>query len=183
MRVPLIALAAFLFCASSACKRSADPQHIATVDSLIIATDSLIQALRAVDIDRVRSIDSSYGSRSVAVAQRMRDTLRKEDALALANYHRTMSKYAGRSLKWHTEALGKLDVNRTQLMNLHNDLDKGLLEPVVATKYVNDERMAFAQVRQEVEQALAGTSCVIRDDAAYRSTVDSLLATDTIPVP
>jgi|GEM_PF-1824319 len=180
-RVPLLLLAAFLLCASSACRRSADTRNLATVDSLLLVTDSLIKGMNALDMARVARIDSSYASRKDMIQVRMRDTLRKEEALLLGNYHRTMTKSMGRAKREHGTVLAELATVREQLSDLRNDVDKGLLEPAVEVKYISDERLALAMARRNAEVVASSVGSVIRDDARYANAVDSVLVRDTIP--
>ena len=180
-RVPLIALATFLLCAHSACKRSADAHNLATVDSLLLVTDSLIKGMNALDMAAVAHIDSIYSSKKDQVQRRMRDTLTKDVALLLGNYHRTMTKSLGRAKRDHGTVLKELTIARTQLSDLRNDVDKSLLEREVEAKYINDERLALAKARRNADIVASSVGSVIRDQARFGSKVDSLLASDTIP--
>lgn len=179
-RVPLVALAAFLLCAHSACRRSADAHNLATVDSLLLVTDSLIKGMNALDMDAVARIDSLYASKKDVLQARMRDTLTKEEALLLGNYHRTMTKSLGRAKRDHGIVVKDLTMARTQLADLRNDVDKGLLEREVETKYISDERLALAKARRDADIVASSVGSVIRDEARWGNKVDSLLASDTI---
>ena len=180
-RVPLAIMAAFLLLAHSGCRRPADAHNLATVDSLLHVTDSLINAVKTLDIARIRRIDSLYALKAERVEQRMRDTLNKQEALALGNYHRTMSKDPGRTLKGQPSVLARLDVSLLQLKNLRNDVEKGLLEPAVESKYILDERAALARASADAETVFAGFATIVRDDGQYGAAVEALLAPDTIP--
>jgi hypothetical protein len=180
-RVPLLALAAFLLCAHSACRQSADAHNLATVDSLLLVTDSLIKGMNALDMASVSRIDSIYTSKKDMVQARMRDTLSKDEALLLVNYHRTMTKSLGRARKDHDAVLMELATTRTQLSDLRNDVDKGLLEREVEVKYISDERLALAKARRDADIVASSVASVIRDEARLGSKVDPLLAPDTIP--
>lgn len=180
-RVPLVALAAFLLCAHSACRRSADAHNLATVDSLLIVTDSLITGMNALDMDAVAHIDSVFASKKDMVQARMRDTLTKDEALLLGNYHRTMTKSLGRAKRDHGTVLGELTTSRTQLSALRNDVDKGLLERDVEVKYLSDERLALAKVRRNADVVASSVASVIRDETRLGGKVDSLLAPHTTP--
>lgn len=179
-RVPLAIMAAFLLCAHSACRRPADAHNLAAVDSLLHVTDSLISAVKTLDIARVKRIDSLYALKAERVEHYMRDTLDKPEALAFGNYHRTMSKYPGRTLKGHPSVLARLDVSLVQLKNLRNDIEKGLLEPAVGSKYILDERAALARASADAENVSAGFATILRDDLQYGAVVDSLLTADTL---
>lgn len=178
-RVPLIALAAFLLCAHSACRRAADARNLATVDSLLLITDTLLTKVNALDMAGLARIDSLFLLRKDQVEARMRDTLSKEAALALGNYHRTMTKSLGRAQRDHGAVLKDLTLARTQLTALRNDVDKGLLEPGAEVKYISDERLALARARHGSDVVSASVASVLRAQDRYHHTVDSLLSTDT----
>lgn len=180
MRVPLIAMAAILLCAQSACRRAADTRDLATVDSLLLVTDTLIGKVNALDMEELARIDSVFLLRKVRVEMRMRDTLSKDAALVLGNYHRTMTKSLGRAKRDHGTVLKDLALARTQLTALRNDVEKGLLEPGTEVKYISDERLALARARRGSEVVSASVASVLRDHGRYGHLVDSLLGTDTI---
>lgn len=177
----MLLLAAFLICANTACRRSADTRNLATVDSLLLVTDSLITGMNALDLAEVARIDSLYASRKDMLQARMRDTLTKEEALLLGSYHRTMTKSMGRAKRDHGTVLEELSTARAQLAHLRNDVGKSLLEPEVEIKYLSDERLALAQAHRKADVVAASVGSVIRDNARYGDAVDSLLAQDTFP--
>ena len=177
----MVALAAFLLCAHSACRRSADAHNLATVDSLLLVTDSLITGMNALDMAAVARIDSLYASKKDLVEARMHDTLSKNVAILFGNYHRTMTKSMGRAKRDHGVVLQELIVARTQLADLRNDVDKSLLERELEMKYISDERLALAKARHDAGVVASSVGSVIRDQARFGSKVDSLLASDTIP--
>ena len=177
----MVALAAFLLCSHSACRRSADAHNLATVDSLLLVTDSLITGMNALDMAAVARIDSLYASKKDLVEARMHDTLSKNVAILFGNYHRTMTKSMGRAKRDHGVVLQELIVARTQLADLRNDVDKSLLERELEMKYISDERLALAKARQNAGVVASSVGSVIRDQARFGSKVDSLLASDTIP--
>jgi hypothetical protein len=180
-RVPLVALAAFLLCANSACRRPADAHNLATVDSLLLVTDSLIKGMNTLDMAAVTRIYSLYASKKDLVQARMHDTLTKEEALLFGNYHRTMTGSLGRAKKEHGTVLKELRTARTQLSDLRSDVEKSLLERDVEVKYISDERLALAKARHDADIVASSVASVIRDEARYGSKVDSLLVPDTIP--
>lgn len=180
-RVPLLALAAFLLCMQSACRRSANTRNLATVDSLLHATDSLIGKMKTLDLSGVERIDSLYALKEARIQERMRDTLQKEEALTLGNYYHTMSKNPKRAIQGRLSVLQRSEQSLSQLTNLRNDVEKGLLEPTVELRYIGDEVTALAQVMRDGEMVEAAAASVIRDDARYGAVIDSMLVKDTIP--
>lgn len=150
-RVPLVALAAFLLCANSACRRLADAHNLATVDSLLVVTDSLINGMNALDMAAVSRINSILRVQKGHDADPHARHATKEEALLLGNYHRTMTKSMGRAKKDHGTVLQELTVARTQLSDLRNDMEKALLEREVEVKYISDERLELAKARHDAD--------------------------------
>jgi hypothetical protein len=178
-RVPLFVLAAFLLCVHGACRRSADARTLATVDSLLSVNDSLIKGMRALDLERVAGIDERFASRAERITALLRDTLRKEDALVLGNYHRTMTRYPRFVQEGSGSVVPRLERCRGQLQDLRSDLAKGLLDADQGTRYIQDERLALAEVRRDAERVATSVKTIFRNEAAYGAAVDSLLAMDT----
>ncbi len=177
----MMALAALLLCTQSACRRTADTANLAIVDSLMLTTDSLITGMNALDLAAVDSIDSLFSLKKETLVARMRDTLKKDDALVLGNYHRTMTKAIARVKGKHAPTLNDLTISRRQLADLRNDVEKGLLEPAVEAKYISDEKMSLAKARQTAETVAASVQSVLRDQSRYGPAVDSLLANSGTP--
>ncbi len=180
-RVPLIVLAAFLLCAHSACRRSADARNLSAVDSLMSVNDSLIKGLNALDLPRVARIDSAFMMKADRIMVLLRDTLDKASALVLGNYYRTMTKYPRFAQQGVGSVLDRLERCKDQLADLRNDVDKGLLEPTEEARYIKEEKLALAEARQDAEKVAASVKTILRDEATYVAVVDSMLATDTIP--
>jgi hypothetical protein len=140
----------------------------------------LITRVNALDMSELARIESEFMHRKDRVEARMRDTLSKDAALVLGNYHRTMTKSLGRAKRDHGAVLQDLMLARTQLTSLRNDVEKGLLEREVEAKYISDERLALARARRGSEVVSASVASVLRDQVRYGFRVDSLLGTDTI---
>jgi hypothetical protein len=180
-RVPLIALAALLLCAPSACTPSANPAHIASVDSLLLVTDSLTKGLHAMDLASLRALDSAYQPKKATVETLMRDTLNKEEAMILGNYHRNMTNRLSRALNDAGTVQEELTHTREQLENLKNDVTKGLLDASVENAYIGQERLAVAEVRRRASVLYSASKGVMLHHQRYSPLVDSLLRQHATP--
>jgi hypothetical protein len=174
-RVPLIVLAALLLCLPSACKRSANTAHLATLDSLLIITDSLITGINAMDLTALHTIDSTFKLKKDAVEARMRDTLSKPDAILLANFHRAMTKNLPGVNNEFSGVKNDLDLAKKQLIDLRHDVEKGLLDAPVESGFIGQEKMAVSAVREHASKLASSARGVVRDHERLAPQVDSLL--------
>ncbi len=181
-RIPLFALATFLLLSMGACERSADAKHLATVDSMIVATDTLLASLRVMDGAELQRLDSVHASMSGAIQQMLQDTLKKEDALALGNYHRAMSKTLGQVRKNDGTVRIDLQLVRKQLRDLRTDVNNGILEPGMESTYIQQERLFLTTADRNTNVLLAGNASVLRARDAYEARVDSLVANYTFTI-
>lgn len=182
-RVQSGVLAALLLSAHSACRRPANVDNLATLDTLLRATDSVTTLIKAIDVAGIRRLDSLYHLKAERINARMRDTLRKEDALALGNYVRTMSRYPANVEQGSNSVLKRCELGHNQLISLRSDVEKSLLEPEAELKYIADERAALEQVMHDAGTVSASAAGILRDEARYGATVDSMLVRDTLAVP
>lgn len=147
LRATLLAAIALLLCGlPQACRRAHDEAHLAQVDSLLHTADSLIALMKAQDTTDITAWTATYVQRHERLVARMGDTLGKAEALTLGNYHRLMDKTLGRARSEHGPALNGLQRARAQLLDLRNDVEKGLLEPADEGLYLEQERMALRAV-------------------------------------
>ena len=159
---------ALLLClVAPACRRTHDAGHLARVDSLLRTTDSLIALMGAVDTTDIAAWNALYGGRRGQLIARLGDTLAKAEALTLGNYHRLMDKTLGRARAEHGPALDGLQRARAQLLDLRNDVEKGLLEPADEELYIEQERLALRAVAHNA-------SVVMSTYANARSTLQEL---------
>ncbi len=180
--MPLFALAAFLLLGMGACKRSADAKNLATVDSMIVATDTLLASLRAIDGAELQRLDSVHASMSGAIQQMLQDTVNKEDALTLGNYHRAMGRTLGKVRKGEEQVRTDLQLLRKQLHDLRTDVNSGILEPGMESTYIQQERLFLTTTDRNTKVLLAGHSSVLRARDEYETRVDSLIAQHTFTI-
>ena len=177
----MIVIAAFLMCASSACKRSANKMNVHTLDSLLGSTENLLMEMNALDRDSLHAIDSSYQLRKAALEVTMRDTLDKRSAIAIGNYHKAMNKSMGYVNKNFEPVIRELNTARKQLTDLKYDVEQGALDPAVESGYISKESLALSIAQQHTGTLLSTARSVIRDHARLAPIVDSvLLRTDTL---
>lgn len=181
-RIPLFALAAFLLLSMGSCERSADAKNLATVDSMIVATDTLIASLHVIDGAELQRLDSVHASMSGAIQQMLQDTVNKEDALALGNYHRTMGKTLGKVRKSEVQVRTDLQLLRKQLHDLRTDVNNGILEPGMEGTYIQQERLFLTTADRNTKVLLAGHASVLRARDDYELRVDSLIAHHTFSI-
>jgi hypothetical protein len=181
-RIPLFALAAFLLLSIGACKRSADAKNLASVDSMIVATDTLLASLRVIDGAELHRLDSVHASLSGALQRMLQDTVKKEDALALGNYHRAMGKTLGKVLKNEVQVRADLQMLQKQLRNLRTDVNNGILEPGIESTYIQQEGLLLTSVDRNVKVLLTGHASVLRARDDHEQRVDSLIAHHTFTI-
>lgn len=181
-RIPLFALAAFLLLSMGSCERSADARNLATVDSMIVATDTLLASLRVIDGAELHRLDSVHASMSGAIQEMLKDTVKKEDALALGNYHRTMGKTLGKVRRSEEQVRTDLQLLRKQLHDLRTDVNNGILEPGTESTYIQQERLFLTTADRNTKVLLAGHASVMRARDDYELRVDSLIAHHTFSI-
>jgi len=176
MRVPILAMAAFLLCTlPQACRRGHDAAHLAQVDSLLHRTDSLLQLMNTQDTADIAAWGTAYAQHSDRLVTRLRDTLDKPTALALGNYHRLMDKTLARARSEHGSVLIGLKRSREQLLDLRNDVDKGLLEPADEAAYIEQERLALRAVEHNATVVVNSYKNARSTLSTLAPVVDSLL--------
>ncbi len=174
----MIALATLLLCGMhTSCTRGNNPAHVATVDSMITVTDSLSRMVKAIDVNALRDLDSIYRSQAGALAERLKDTLGKEDAIAIGNYRRAMTGTFGTVTQGYDASLKDLALQHEQLHNLAHDVQHGLLPPGPENTYIGQERLFLTSIAERVDVLVASASSVERNWDMYHARVDSLLAT------
>lgn len=173
--VKYTALAVVLLPLGNACRRAADPAHLASLDSMLTATDSLTRALAAIDMERLRSLDSIYAHRREAVFLLMRDTLDKPSALSVGNLHRAMSSTLARVEHELDGVKQDLATSHVQLDHLKHDVEEGLLTPENEIAYIGQERLYLSQAADRVGVLHNSAESVVRVWQAEYPRVDSLL--------
>ncbi len=176
MRIRTLLLPALLLVLGTSCKRPSDAGHVATIDSLLAVTDSLINGMNAIDRAELGRIDSIYQSRQDALAERMKDTLNKPAALILANYRRAMTKSLGRVNKDFEDVMKELSTTKSQLDDLRADVLASVHEPAVEQSYVGQEKLAVASIRHRASVLANSALTTLREHKRLSPAVDSLLA-------
>lgn len=180
MRVPFIALAAFLLC-FTACRRAADAANLATVDSLLLVTDTVIASVDAIDTAALRALDVSYKAKLPAMEAMLADTLDKQALIVLVNYRRAMTKTFGRATNDQAQVRKELAYTRQQLLDLRHDVEESAHEPAVEHGFLSQEALAVNKVRDRAMIMVGSAKAAQIYADLYGAQVDSLLAiTDTL---
>ncbi len=183
-RVPLFGAAALLlFMASNACRNRHNEQHLAAVDSMITTTDSLVRVMDGIDMPEMLRIDSIWSLRKGIVELRMRDTLNKEEAIALGNYQRAMTGSLGRVKHEHESVQAALTLQRKQLGDLRHDVEQGVLDATMEATYLQQERLYLASIAQRVSVITASAATARREHDLAAARVDSLAKDTTARIP
>lgn len=176
MHIRTLLLTALLLVLGTACKRPSDAGHVATIDSLLAVTDSLINGMNALDRAELHRIDSIFQSRKDALAERMKDTLDKPAALVMGNYRRAMTKSLGRVNKDFEDVMKELSTTRAQLNDLRADVLASVHDQTVEQSYVGQEKLAVASIRQRASVLANSALTTLREHKRLSPAVDSLLA-------
>lgn len=180
--IPVALCTAFLWSMMhTACTPPADPARMHTLDSLITVTDRLRTVVNAIDLAVYQRMDSVFRTQREAIEARFNDTLVKESAMVLGNYHRAMTKSLGRVLKNHAPLQGDLATSQKQLQDLHHDFERGLLPEKPQHTYLSQEKLILGELARNVSslERSAGTASRAW---RHRAKVDSLLAVPEAPL-
>jgi hypothetical protein len=174
--IPAAAFLALLTTMSQqACRHPADPEMLAATEKMIRRTDSMRRELDNMDTAGLRHMEALFESERSAIEMRFKDTLSKDEAMILGNYHRAMAVTLPRVLDDRRRIRQRLDSLHQQLADLRHDLGQGLLKK-------NDQRQAMVMeqawdstLAQDVERLRADIGQLEQDRRKYRSAIDPLL--------
>lgn len=181
MRVPLTLMLVFLLLSQvgSSCTGERNKEEVAQVDRMLMTTDSLLRALAAVDMMNVQRIDSLWNARKDRIAVLMKDTLTKEEALALANYHRAMTGPLDLVERDHEGARGALELQRDQLKNLLHDVQNDALDDERMAEYMQQEARFLRSAEEQVMAITESARIATREHERFSARIDSLLEDTT----
>jgi len=183
MNTRIFLLLALASIAMFSCKPNPYKEEIKELNSLIkeveksstklvqIDTTGLSQKLKEYK-KNVNTITETYQSNN--------DTIGKELALILSDYRQLKKPYSEFS-EAHRAALKELKFTKNQLVTLKHDLENDILEPPVAAKMMQSEKLATRKIIGQVEQ-LARTDSVtqvkaVKIEAKIDSVISSLSTT------
>lgn len=136
-----------------ACRRSADPAQLRTVDSLLTSVDAALLTLNELDRVRYHRSDSLHAQREALFNVRLADTLDRATADALANQFLVL-RSAARMGEDHDRLLTDLTAARVRLAALQTDLTNGAMDPVTATDALAHEHHHVVQLDSNVRWVL-----------------------------
>ncbi len=177
---PILSISALLFTGvtQQAC-RPGDPARVAAIDSLLTTTDSLTTIVNAIDLRVYQRMDSVFGGQRSWIEAQFADTLDRERAMILGNYHRAMSKSLGRVIRHHGEMEKELAYSREQLNDLRHDVDRGLLPDNPKETYFGQERLVLRQLSSSIDVLRSSANTAQREWDRYHMKVDSLMTADS----
>jgi len=178
---PFLAVAALLLAIGSGCRQPSDPALVSALDSMMIHTDSLLAGLDTIDLARCDQMDSVFRTQRTPLEDLLRDTLAKDQAVAIGNYYRAMDRSLGR-VRGKTEGVrNELLAAREQLEDLRHDIDNGLLPEGPRTTYFEQERLVLDQLAQSVQVIVNSYRTATREWNAQHHGVAELLAPPPSP--
>lgn len=158
-----------------------DPGKVAAIDSLLRTADSLTAVVNGIDLAVYQRMDSVFRGQRTWIEQRFADTLHRDEAMILGNYHRAMTRSLARVLKHHDEMRQELELSRKQLTALRHDVDRGLLHDNPKTTYYGQEELVLLQLSTSVDVLRSSAATAQREWDRYHLKVDSLISiTDTL---
>lgn len=174
--IPFAATAALLLALGSGCRQPSDPALVSALDSMMVRTDSLIAGLDTIDMARCDHMDSVFRSQRTPLEDLLRDTLAKDQAVAIGNYFRAMDRSLGR-VRGKTKGVhAELLTSRKQLEDLRHDIDNGLLPEGPRATYFEQERLVLDQLAQSVQVIQNSYRTATREWNAQHHGVAELLA-------
>lgn len=158
-----------------ACRRAPDAEQLRSVEAMILGTDSLLAACRAVDTAAMVNWNARFEQDRVLIEARFRDTLPIREAELLGNYHRVMNGMLPATLQGLEQQLGHLDSARTRLEALHHDVAGALASAEQERDHVQRERAALDRSRQVTADLLRRCADIHRTMERHEPVLDALL--------
>lgn len=162
----------------SSCRRAADPQQLATVDSLINALEAARLTLNELDTQRYAKADSILQATRALFLQRFNDTLAKDLATTLGDQFVQLREADRRGTDHRNVYRSVVDAG-LRLKKLRHDVSVAALEPKDVTAALTNERLAAEVIEGGVLQVISNYQSTQRV-LERQPLVDSLLI-DTLP--
>lgn len=173
-----------LMAGAAGCSPHKDPALVASLDSMITRTDSLLAAMEVVDMERYASFDSLFRTQRGGIEELLKDTLEREVAFTIGNYYRAMNKSLGRLRREFPSVRLQLERSRQQLEDLRHDIDKGLLPEGPKNTYLEQERLMLQELDRAVNVLMNSRATVDREWEQHGDDVARILAgTATVEAP
>lgn len=178
---PFLAVATLFLALGSGCRHPTDPVLLSALDSLILRTDSLMDGLDTIDLIFCDQMDSVFRTQRDPLEALLRDTLARDQAVAIGNYYRAMDRSLGRVRGKTKGVRDELSVTREQLEDLRHDIDNGLLPEGPRKTYFEQERLTVDQLAQSVQVILNSYRTATREWNAQHHGVAEILAPPSSP--
>ena len=145
-------------------------KEIAEIDSTLITLDSARKILSAVD-EAILNDRLSKGEEALADIEKSTDSLAKEDAYLIDDFHSYVKAYS-RWMPRLSIMKEEIEVIPRQLENLRTDLSKNLIEKEKAREYMNKEMAAATSLMQSIHDLGMGLNDI---DSAYQEAEKKVL--------
>jgi len=162
----------------SSCRRAADPQQLATVDSLITAMEAARLTLNELDTQRYAKADSILQRTRGLFLRRFNDTLDKATATQLGAQFVELRETSRREAD-HLATQQNLSESTIRLKRLRNDIAQGALPEEGIVNALRQEARAAEHAEKNLLLVIENHQATGRS-LQLQPTVDSLLA-DTLP--
>lgn len=162
----------------SSCRRAADPQQLATVDSLINAMEAARLTLNELDTQRYAKADSILQATRALFLQRFNDTLAKDRAATLGDQF-VQLREANRRGSDHRNVHRSVVDAGLRLKKLRHDVSVSALEKKDVVEALATEQLAAEVIEGGVLQVISNYQTTQRV-LDRQPEVDSLLI-DTLP--
>lgn len=172
------AVVALIGSTTVSCRRAAEPQQIAAVDSLINAMEAARLTLNELDTQRYAAADSILRSRRALFLKRFTDTLDKPSATLLGDQFVQLREATRRAADHRNVMQGVLN-GSVRLKQLRQDLAVAALPPEEVPQVLFNETNAAEAIENSVMQVITNHQANQRV-LEQQMKVDSLLA-DTLP--
>lgn len=162
---------------STACERTHFTEEIATIDSLLVKLDSVDMMHRKIDTSGFTELGRNF-SENLAYLQQAytesEDTIPKNVGMLLADY-RSLKKPAKGFIDKYQRLGEEIEFSKAQLADLKHDAQNNLLDSILVSEMLDDERQAAAKVESSVEELKMSSTFSMAKNAELEPRIDSLI--------
>jgi len=178
MKTRIVLLLTLASIAMFSCKPNPHKEDVKELDTLIKEVEKSSTKLVQIDTTGLSQKWKEYNKNVNTITetyQSNNDTIGKELAMILSNYRQLKKPYS-EFKDAYAAALKELKFTKNQLVTLKHDLENDILEPPVAAKMMQSEKLATRKIIGQVEQ-LALTDSVTQVKAVkIEATIDSVIS-------
>lgn len=171
----LIGLALLSTMLQQACTHTAKPAQLADVALLIARNDSLRSELDAMDSASINHMSALFETERPEIELRFKDTLLKDEAEILGNYHQAMVTGLPALIMGQRLLFSRSDSARTRLVDLQHDMVQGSMKSADVSKAIEVEKAWAVHFEKQFIQLKQDAVDLREERERYRSAIDSLL--------